>query len=50
MDDLKKTEDTSGTGERGFTGGDTRIVDGEQPVVVVEEEITVRTFTGGDTR
>jgi len=49
MDDTKKADDTPGTGGRSFTGGDTRIVDDEQPIVV-EEEMTVVTFTGGDTR
>jgi hypothetical protein len=49
MDDLKKSEDAPDTGERSITGGDTRLTDGEE-FSIVEEEITVKTFTGGDTR
>ena len=49
MDDPKKADDAPGTSERSFTGGDTRIVDDEQPIVV-EEEMTIVTLTGGDTR
>ena len=49
MDDPKKTDEASGTVARSFTGGDTRIVDDEQPIVV-EEEMTIVTLTGGDTR
>ena len=50
MDDLKKSEDAPGTGERSITGGDTRRTDSDEFVTIVEEEVTVRTFTGGDTR
>lgn len=49
MDDPKNADEAPASGGRSFTGGDTRIVDDEQPIVI-EEEMTVVTFTGGDTR
>ena len=48
MDDLKKSEDAPDTGERSITGGDTRLTDDE--LSIVEEEVPVKTITGGDTR
>jgi hypothetical protein len=49
MDDLKKSEDVPGTGERSITGGDTRLTDSDE-FSIVEEEVTITTLTGGDTR
>ena len=49
MDDLKKSDEAPASGERSITGGDTRLTDDEE-FSVVEEEVTIRTFTGGDTR